>query len=202
MKKRFIILIISFVLVISLLVGCATKTPPEDNTNPPATDNGDTNTPPETDTGETDTDNTGTDTENPDAVSSASLATDEASFKEKISADGNWIILTDKDLSFEEDLMVEGEFEKRVLAFADYLPDNKIDKFSVTTPSLVITSANTLLEYGIVKGDVYVQAEGFTTKDATIEGNLYFATEELKTAFKMDELTKVSGEVGVKDFKK
>src|SRR5690606_36933364 len=131
---------------------------------PPTTDTGDTNNP--------DTNPGGTDTENPDAVSSASLATDEASFKEKISAGGNWIVLTDKDLTFEEDLMVEGEFDKRALAFAAYLPDNKVDRFSVTTPSIVINSANTLLEYGIVKGDVYVQAEGFTTKDATIEGNL------------------------------
>lgn len=196
MNKRFVLIIISLVLIVSLLVGCTSKTPPEDDTTtPPATDNGDTTNPPDsgTDTGEPDT-------ENPDAVSSASLATDEASFKEKISGDGNWIILTDKDLTFEENLMVEGEFDKRVLAFAAYLPDNKIDKFSVTTPSLVINSSNTLLEYGIVKGDVYVQAEGFTTKDATIEGNLYFATEELKTAFEVDELTKISGEVGVKEF--
>ena len=196
MNKRFTLIIISLILIVSLLAGCTTKTPPveDDTTTPPVTDTGDT-TNPDTEPGDTDT-------ENPDAVSSASLATDEASFKEKISADGNWIILTDKDLTFEEDLMVEGEFDKRSLAFAAYLPDNMIDRFSVTAPSLVINSANTLLEYGITKGDVYVQAEGFTTKDTTIEGNLYFATEELKTAFTMDELSKVSGEVSVKDFEK
>lgn len=194
MNKKFMVLIISLILIVSLLVGCTTKTPPKDDTTPPTTDTGDTNNP--------DTNPGGTDTENPDAVSSASLATDEASFKKIISADGNWIVLTDKDLTFEEDLMVEGEFDKRALAFAAYLPDNKVDRFSVTAPSIVINSANTLLEYGIVKGDVYVQAEGFTTKDATIEGNLYFATEELKTAFTMDELSKINGEVSVKEFKK
>lgn len=195
MNKKFILLIISLILIVSLLVGCTTKTPPKDDTTtPPVTDTGDTTNPP-TDTGNTDTGGT-------DAVSSASLATDEASFKEKISANGSWIVLTDKDLTFTEDLMVEGEFEKRALAFAVYLPDNKIDKFSVTAPSMVINNPNTLLEYGIIKGDVYVQAEGFTTKDATIEGNLYFATEELKTAFTKDELTKVNGDVTVKEFKK
>ena len=197
MNKRFILLIISLVLIVSLLVGCTTKTTPEeDTTTPPATDKGDTTNP--TDTGTDTNTNTGTDTKNPDAVSSASLATDEASFKEKISANGNWIVLTDKDLSFTEDLVVEGDFEKRALAFAAYLPDNKIDKFSVTAPTIVINNPNTLLEYGIIKGDVYVKSEGFTTKDATIEGNLYFETEELKSAFTKDEMTKVSGEVSVK----
>lgn len=198
MNKRFLLLIIALVLIVSLTVGCAKKTPPVDETTPPA-DTGDTTNPPDN-TGDTGSGDTGTD--NPDAVSGASMATDEASFIEKIGADGNWIVLTDKDLTFTEDLMVEGDFEKRSLAFAAYLPDNKIDRFSVTAPSLVINSPNTLLEYGIMKGDVYVQAEGFTTKDATIEGNLYFATEELKTAFKVDDLTKVTGETSVKEFTK
>ncbi|MFL0245764.1 hypothetical protein [Candidatus Clostridium stratigraminis] len=148
-----------------------------------------------------------------DTVTGASMATDEASFEQKIGKDGNYIVLTNKDLTFTKDLTVDGKFTKkdangnevvsRSLAFATTGADKKVDKrFTVTVPKLVINSENTLLEDGIVKGDIYVQAKGFKTKDTTINGNLYFATEELKNAFKADSLTKITGKVEVKAYTK
>lgn len=180
MKKKLMLLSISLAIVVTI-AGCSSKTPAkvEDTPTPPVVESG-----------------------NADAVSSASIALDEASFVEKISKDGNWIVLTTSDLTFTEDLIVDGEFDKRSLAFAVNLPDGKVDRFTVTTPSFVINSENTLLEYGTVKGDVYVQAEGFTTKEATIDGNLYFATEELMDAFTADELTEITGEVSVVEYTK
>ncbi|TAH74886.1 MAG: hypothetical protein EWM47_01005 [Anaerolineaceae bacterium] len=147
-----------------------------------------------------------------DVVSSASQAPDEKTFEEKISKDGNFIIITSKDLTFDKDLTVDGTFTKkdsdgnevatRSLALAEYGENNSVIRYTLTVPRIVINSENTLLEYGIIKGDVYVQAPGFKTKDATIDGNLYFANQELKDAFSADELTKVTGEIEVKEYTK
>ncbi len=168
MKNKLLLLAISFVMIITVISGCSTPVVEE--------------TPPTPDT---------------DAVSSASLAVDEASFKQKISADGNWIILSAKDFNFTEDLIVEGAFDKRSVALAD----NDMKEYTLVVPSLVIKSVDTLLEYGTVKGDVYVEASGFTTKETTIDGNLFFATEELKEAFIPDDLTEIIGGIEVQEYK-
>lgn len=189
MKKKFMLLTIAVVMIVSLMVGCTSKSPTIEPATEPATE-----------------------TEPTDAVSSASVVSDEESFEKGISKDGTFIVLTTKDLTFENDLLVDGTFTKkdkdgkdvitRSLAFAQNDADGKIVRYSVTVPNIVINSENTLLEYGIVKGDVYVQAPGFNTKDATIEGNLYFATQELLDAFTADELTNISGEIAVKEYTK
>ncbi len=175
------ILTLSLAMLTTLMAGCSSKAPEkvEETTTPPAVE-----------------------TEDTDAVSSASLALDEASFVEKISKDGNWIVLATSDLTFTEDLMVEGEFDKRSLALASNNADGKLEEYLLTVPSLVINSENTLLEYGTVKGDVFVQTEGFTTKETTIEGNLYFANQELMDAFTADELTTVAGSIEVLEYTK
>lgn len=190
MKKKLILLTICLALIVGMMAGCA-KTPAKEPTKEPATTEPTTEKPEET-----------------DAVSSASVVSDEESFKKGISKEGTFIVLTTKDLTFEEDLVVEGTFTKankegkevpvRSLAFTQ----TGSERYSVTAPNMIIKSENTLMEYGIFKGDVYVQAPGFTTKDATIEGNLYFATQELMDAFEIDELTKISGETAVKEYTK
>jgi outer membrane murein-binding lipoprotein Lpp len=185
MKKKSMLLALSTILCVSLLAGCSSKAPAEQ----PAAQ-------------------TKTDT-----VASASQAPDEATFEKKISKDGNYIIITNKDLTFTKDLTVDGKFTKkdkdgkevvtRSLAFASEAADGKVEKrFTVTVPRIVINSENTLLEVGKIKGDVYVQVPGFKTKDATIDGNLYFATQELKDAFKKDDLTKITGTIDVCQYTK
>lgn len=192
MKKRFMLLTITVVMIVSLMVGCTSKAPATEPVKEPET--------------------TETTAEATDAVSTASIVSDEESFEKGISKDGTYIVLTTKDLTFENDLVVDGTFTKkdkegkevitRSLAFAQNAADGKVERYSVTVPNIVINSENTLHEYGIIKGDVYIQAHGFKTKDATIEGNLYFATQELMEAFSADELTNISGEVAVKEYTK
>ena len=192
MKKKFMLLTIALVLVVSLMAGCTSKAPVQEPAKEPET--------------------TETTSEPADAVSSASVVSDETSFEKGISKDGTFIVLTTKDLVFENDLVVDGTFTKkdkegkdvitRSLAFAANGADGKMERYSVTVPNLIINSENTLLEYGILKGDIYIQAPGFKTKDATVEGNLYFATQELMDAFTIDELTNITGEVAVKEINK
>lgn len=185
MKKKLILLTLSAILTISTLTGCSSNTPAQNSTTPP----------------------------NADIITSASQAPDEATFEQRISKDGNYIIITNRDLTFTKDLTVDGRFTKvnkegmevvsRSLAFASETADGKVEnRYTVTVPNFVINSENTLLEMGIVKGDVYVQASGFKTKDATIDGNLYFATQELKDAFVKDDLTKITGSVEVCQYTK
>ena len=64
---------------------------------------------------------------------------------------------------------------------------------------MIIRSPNTNIKGGVIKGDVYVEAEGFTLSDATIEGNLYFSNEEDKTTFQLQDGAKVTGDTKVQD---
>jgi hypothetical protein len=62
---------------------------------------------------------------------------------------------------------------------------------------MTVKSENFKVQAGIVKGDVNVQAKGFTlTADATIDGNVYFASEDLKTSAVIEG--KVTGATEVK----
>ena len=50
---------------------------------------------------------------------------------------------------------------------------------------------------GTFKGDVYVECNNFELVDATIDGNVYFKTQEAKDTFKMDDTSKVTGTMEV-----
>lgn len=204
MKSKLLLLSLSVAAGVTLLSGCGSQAAAPAAANTAST----------TTTTAAKTDAPKTDATKADAATGASMATDNASFEKAISKDGSFIILTKGDLTFTNDLTVDGTFTKkdaktgkdvptRSLAFATTKPDKSIDqRFTVTVPRLVINSENTLLEDGIVKGDIYVQAPGFITSDATIDGNLYFANDDLKNAFKVDAKTKITGQVAVKAYTK
>jgi peptidoglycan hydrolase-like protein with peptidoglycan-binding domain len=83
-------------------------------------------------------------------------------------------------------------------------------RFTLTAPKLTVKSPNSRTQGGIFKGDLYVASADFLltdatvrgnvyvsapnfqlTKNAKIEGNVYFATEELKATFKVDATSTV-----------
>ena len=50
-------------------------------------------------------------------------------------------------------------------------------------PKITIQSPNTKIAGGTIKGDVYVEAEGFNlSQEAKIEGNIFYASEEVKAS--------------------
>lgn len=181
MKKRFLLLTICLAMVMSILAGCAKAPAKEPEPAKP---------------------------EETDAVSSASVALDEASFIKGISPEGTFIVFITKDMSFTEDLFVSGEFTqkdkdgKEALVRSLAFTKTGAERYVVTAPNMIIQSENTLMEYSTFKGDVYVESPGFTTMDSSIEGNLYFASQELMDAFKVDEKTTISGETAVKEYTK
>lgn len=184
------VIILAFVMIAALLVGCAppAETPPAET--PPQT------TPPET---------------TPDVVTTASIVDEEAAFEKAIGNTGTWIICTLKDLTFDKDLVLDGEFKngkkdeagkdviQRKIALYTQDEDRKVTaRFNLTAPKLTINSPNASIQHGTFKGDIYVSAENFELVDTTVDGNLYFTTDDAQSTFEMDDASKVNGKQELK----
>lgn len=139
-----------------------------------------------------------------DAVTSASVVDNEAAFKHAIGKDGTWIAATLKDLTFTEDLVVEGKFinkDKPARKIALYTQDaehNITKSFTLTAPKITIKSENARIQGGTFVGDVYVEANGFSVVNATVQGNVYFANDQYQSTFNASDQGKVTGVTEVK----
>jgi uncharacterized protein (DUF2141 family) len=131
--------------------------------------------------------------EKTDAVAAASITSDPAEFAAALGEDGTWIVAALSDITLDEEVVVAGEFHNKDDATQDvyrklalYTQDddhNVTGTFTLTVPKMTVESPNFKIQNGTVKGDVYVNANGFTlAKDTTIDGNLYFASEDVKSA--------------------
>jgi hypothetical protein len=174
------------VFALTLLVGCGNSNNNNAaNTNTSA--NGNTNV-----------------TETTDAVTSASVVNNGEDFKKAISKDGTWIAATLNDLTFTDALVVEGQFinkEEPARKIALYTQDaehNITNSFTLTAPKLTIKSENARIQGGTFVGDVYVEADGFSVVNATIQGNVYFANEQYQSTFDSSDQGIVSGVTEVK----
>ena len=196
MKLKSILL--TLVLLVVLFVGCAkndTTTPPA-TTAPPTTTTPPQTTPPET---------------TPNVVTTASVVNTEAAFLKAISSEGTWIIATTQDLTINKDLVVEGEYKngkkdadgkdiiQRKIGLYTQDENRKVTaRFTLTAPKMTFNSPMGSIEHGTFKGDLYISAKNFQLKDATVEGNVYFTTDEAKSTFKMDATSKVTGKQEMK----
>lgn len=183
---RFKNVLLPLILFIALLSACTTQ-PAEPSPEPAPSQT----TPPET---------------TPDVVTTASIVDNAEAFEKAISSTGTWIICTVKDISTDKELVLDGEFKngkkddagkdiiQRKIALYEQDENRKVTaRYTLTAPKLTINSPNARIQSGTFKGDVYVSAKNFELVDATIEGNLYFTTEDAKATFKMDEKSKVTG---------
>lgn len=148
----------------------------------------------------------------PDVVTSASIVDKEAAFEKAISADnGTWIIATLKDLSFNKELVLDGEYkngkkddkgndiiQRKIALYTQDDKRNVTARFTLTAPKLTIKSPMASIQHGTFKGDLYVVASNFKLVDTTVEGNVYFASDEAKSTFTMDDKSKVTGKQEVK----
>lgn len=176
------------VFTLTLLIGCGNNNKADNTaTNPPA-----------------ETGSNAAATQAPDAVTSASVVDNGEAFKKAISKDGTWIAATLKDLSFSEDLVVEGQFinkEQPARKIALYTQDadhNITNSFKLTAPKLTVRSENTRIQGGTFIGDVYVEADGFSVVNATIEGNVYFSDAKYQATYSAADQGKVTGVTEVK----
>jgi hypothetical protein len=192
MKKKNIILIL--IIVLLLAAGCTNKQAPN-NTKAP----NNTTTPNQS---------TGT---KPDATTTASIVDNNTAFKNAISKNGTWIIATLKDLTFTEDLVLDGTFkngkkdtagneiiQRKIALYAQDKDRNVTARYNLTAPKLTINSPNARIQSGTFKGDLYVSAENFELVDAKVDGNIYFTNDKAKSSFKMDEKSSVTGKQELK----
>lgn len=146
-----------------------------------------------------------------DAVTTASIVDNADDLVKAASEEGTWIFAILNDVTMDEPLVVAGEFHDKgedanpiYRKFAPYKQDENrvvLERYTLTVPKMIVQSENFKVQAGNVKGDVYVEAKGFTlTEDATIDGNIFYANEEAKsTAVIEGKVTGVGPESGVED---
>ena len=192
--KKVVVLFVLAALMISMFAGCLGSEPPAPHTPEPAEDAA-----PASDAAE---DN------DADAVTSASPkeTSDPAAIVNGLSPSGFWILSILSDVTLPDELVVSGEFHQRddtdapiYRKFALYAQDadrNITERYTLTVPRMVVESPNFRIQGGTVAGDVFVNAEGFDLEDATINGNLTFATQAMMDSAKLENGT-VSGNISV-----
>jgi hypothetical protein len=140
-------------------------------------------------------------TDEPEVITTASIVNTNTAFHTATSAQGSWIIAVLEDMSFDEDIIIDGEFTRndelyRKLAFYTQDENRTItDRFTVTAPRMFVRSPNTRIQGGTFKGDVYVEANGFHLVDGTVDGDIYFAVQEFQNSFSADENSSVTGDL-------
>lgn len=143
-----------------------------------------------------------------DAVSRATetTVTNAANLQEALGPNGPWIILFESDLSANEEIAVAGavwedadaeEPRRKLALYAQDADRNVTARYTLSVPQLTVYHMNTRIQAGTVAGDVYVRANGFeVTSGGTIDGNLYFETEEYQNSANIDGAT-ITGQTQV-----
>lgn len=146
-----------------------------------------------------------------DVVTTASLVNDITAFKAGIGANGKWIVTTLKDLVSKEELVLTGTFKngkkdkvtgedviaRKIGLYTQDEDRNVTARFSLTAPKLTIESPNASIQKGTFVGDIYVNAEGFQLVDMIVTGNVYYMTQAAKDTAKIDDKSKISGEIAL-----
>ncbi len=143
-----------------------------------------------------------------DVVTSASLVTSVDGLVNGLSADGTWIVAVYNNMTLKSDIVVEGVFHDkadeskdlyRKLALYTQDADRNITaSFTLAAPNMIVKSENFKIQGGTFKGDVIVEAPGFTIAKGSVDGNVYFASQELMDSMVMDDASSVTGVIELK----
>lgn len=208
MKNRIIAILMVTLIVLS--TGCAKKTPTQPSTTTtPTTPT--TSTTPSTATKSPTATSPSTATKSPEAVSSASVVNTAEAFEKAISNTGTWIIAITKDLTIDKEITLDGEFkngkkdtagkdiiQRKVALYAQDANRTITARYTLTAPKFTIKSPEASIQHGTFKGDLYVSVKNFQLIDATVDGNVYFTSDEAKSTFKADDKSKITGKQELK----
>lgn len=177
-------LILTLVLITAIFTGCNQEPATPEQTPPQAS-------PPEA---------------TPDVTTTASIVDTAAAFEKAISDTGSWIIATTKDITLAKELVLDGEFkngkkdeqgqdiiQRKIGLYTQDENRNVTARFTLTAPKLTINSPEASIQHGTFKGDLYVSAKNFKLVDTTVDGNVFFTTDEAKSTFTMDDKSKITG---------
>ncbi len=141
-----------------------------------------------------------------DVITTASIVDNAAAFESAVGSEGTWLIGVINDLTVESPLVLNGDFEngkkdtdnkpviqRKIALYSQDADRNITARYTLTAPSFTINSVNASIEHGTFVGDLIVSGLNFKLIDATIEGNIYFTTEDAKTTFTLDETSSVTG---------
>lgn len=205
------VVIITLLLLITVFSGCTKKTGTNNPTTAPTTAATTAPTTAPTMTATTPPTSAATATTapsntTPDAVTTASIVDSNEAFIKAISKTGTWIIALTKDLNIDQELLLEGEFkngkkddagkdviQRKIALYAQDENRNITSRYTLTAPKLIIASPMASIQHGTFKGDVVVTVNDFQLVDATVDGNVYFSSEEVKASFKMDDKSSITG---------
>ena len=117
----------------------------------------------------------------------------------------SWIVIITKDLKTDRELVFEGGLKKgdevvRLLLTLYKQDENRVKtaSYTLTAPKATFKQDGSRIKGGTFKGDVYVECNNFELVDATVDGNIYFKTQEAKDSFNLHNTSKVTGNVEVK----
>lgn len=137
-----------------------------------------------------------------DGTSAASQPQNDEQLMEAMSADGTWIIIFNEDYSTDKELVMEGEHKNRgevdrkLALYASDSDHNVTDRFTLEAPSITVRSPKTRFQVGTFVGDVYVEANNFSLRQGfTVEGNVYFASQEALSTFSIQGGAEVTGDL-------
>lgn len=142
-----------------------------------------------------------------DAVTTASIINEADPFINAVSEKGTWIVAILNDLTVDKEVVVAGEFHdkgaadgkiyRKLALYAQDADHNITASYTLTVPKITVQSENLRVQGGTIKGDVYVEANGFDLHEtATVDGNIYYASEDVKATAKI--AGKVTGAAEVK----
>jgi len=144
-----------------------------------------------------------------DAVTGASPreSSSPVSMAHALSSDGFWIFSPLSDITLSEPLTISGAFYgrsgdtagepyRKLALYAQDSDRNVTDEWTITVPEITVESPGMLFNYGVISGNVIVDAPGFRLDGCTIEGNLTFTSQEFMDSADIENGT-VSGSVSV-----
>lgn len=175
-SKKYLALLIVVMMISIVVVGCGSKDTPQTQEPAPA-----------------ETEEVEDEGEEADAVTSASVVDNNEDFLKSISKDGNWITAVLTDLTFEEELVLEGDgFESngtpdRKIGLYSTDADKNMTSYTLTAPKLTIKSSPARMLNGTFIGDIYVDADNFLLQGMKVEGNVYFTSESAQETFVNDD---------------
>ena len=141
--------------------------------------------------------------ETTDATTGPSWVTDNQSLEKSVKE--SWIVIITKDLTTNQELTFEGGLKKgdevvpRLLTLYNQ-DENRVKtaSYTLTAPKATFKQDGSKIKGGTFKGDVYVECNNFELVDATVDGNIYFNSQEAKDSFKLDDTSKVTGNLTVR----
>ena len=193
MKKKTAIF--TLLTLVVLLSACSNNNNNSTNQNPGSNNNTPQNT-------ENTNENPSTN-ETTDATTGPSWVTDDQSLEKSVKE--SWIVIITKDLTTNQELTFEGGLKKgdevvpRLLTLYNQ-DENRVKtaSYTLTAPKATFKQDGSKIKDGTFKGDVYVECNNFELVDATVDGNIYFNSQEAKDSFKLDDTSKVTGNLTVR----